>query len=677
MRKKSIILFLICFMFSNIATIGIVFIPSTNSKSEEFPNYQPIDLSWDIENRELPLKMEDREFAARSLSCAAGPGDIGDIKLFVSTDYYNSYQFLEYFKLRAVGEDVEIWVQLDIGWGIGDPPMDDPRTDPIITDEECQYLADQYDSNIGPTVTNYFGMPEERLGWNAPFSQWFDLGPDYYYDEDGKTLVLVSNIRDNNYYDYTYPYYIIGVFSPSIQGYFDRNVVSLDAAHWDEILGPPDHAYEATLAHEFQHLIHHDYFEESALWMNEGCSTFSEILCGYPTPWNDINSFFATPDNSLIEWEDQGNINVLADYGQALLWATYLVDNYGDEFLKDYVTNGVPGVPGIEALLPEGVSFDRVFQDWTLSNLMRTGYTRIDFNYKELNEVRTYEVKDKWPTDIYGTDFGNTITILDYDTGISRVGTYGTDYILLSKLKWQYGSELRFDGAEFAWTPHWDKDGTAWYSSRSEPLSALDLFVNVELSGSSVLSFDTFYDIEAFWDFAFVQISFDGGLTWNSLSNEYTTDEDPNETYPDIVANFPGLTGKSDGWISMNFVLPEYTGEAIIRFRYMTDWGTEWNGWWVDNVAIDGSTVSEDNFWIIYEPPTTSFMVSVLRQDFWDGEFHYNLISEFDLSGDNNFVIDLAPFLSFAGEDLRYPDVLLVISPRVGVSDYSFSVAPI
>ncbi len=671
MRKIQKALLLITIILLNITTVGILFINTAAKPTIEFPNYQPIDVGYDIRNRELPFKMVDLdlEFASSSLRTAS---DVGDIELFVSIDNFFGYYFLQPFELRAVGENAEIWIQLDLSWGEGDP-----RPTPVITNEQCQYLADEFDEIIYPQTTSYFGMTDFHDGSGAIFPYFLDppLPPDTYYDEDGKSIVLVSNIRDDNYYDFTYPYFVIGTFSPTLEGWFDRNLVSLDAYNWENYLGEPAHNYEATLAHEYQHLIHDDYQEVKTPFMNEGCSTFAEILCEYPTPWNDINSFFATPDNSLTEWSDQGGINILADYGQALLFSTYLVDNYGDEFLKNYVQNGVTGVPGIEGLLPEGITFDDVFHDWSLANLMQTGYTHIDFDTKTANEVRVYEVKDKWPTDISGTDFGNTFSILGFDTGVSLVGSYGTDYILLSKLKWQYGSDLYFYGDEYAWRPHWDKDGTAWYSGASEPLSELNLFFNADLTGSSVLTFDTQYIIEPGWDFGITQISTDGGVTWTTLANDATTSEHQGTT--DIIQeNLPGLTGNSDGWTTMSFDLTGYTGAAIIRFRYMTDWGSQWPGWWIDNVEIDGTLVGEGDFWSDYDPPVTSFIVTVLRQDFWDGEYHYDLIVELELDASNDGFINLADFLSSPGEDLRYPDVVLAITPRVGIADYSFSVVP-
>lgn len=672
MRKKSIALILVGFMFLNIASFGILFISTTAKPAIEFPNYQPIDIGYDIRNRELPFKMIDTDdlLLPSSLRTAATEADVGIQRLYVSIDYYFGYYYTTWMELMAVGDEAEIWVQVDLSW-----PEGDPRPTPVITNEQCEYFADEFDTNIYPKTTDYFGMPDYKEGWDSPYTHMIGAPPDYTYDPDGKSVILVSNIRDDQYYDYNYPYFVIGVFSPTIEGWFDRNVVSLDANNWENYLGGPGGQYEATLAHEYQHLIHDDYQEVKTTFMNEGCSTFAEILCGYPTPWNDINSFFATPDNSLTEWGDQGDINILADYGQALLFSTYLVDNYGDDILKNYVQSGITGIPGVEAQLPAGVFFDDVFHDWTMANFMRTGYTSIDFNDKAAGDLTVQEVKDKWPTDVYGTDFGNTFTILGYDTGVSMVGSYGTEYVLLSKLKWQYPSELQFDGDDTAWIPHWDKDGTAWYSGESTPLNALNLFLNVNLAPGATLSFDTMTLIEPGWDFGFVQISTDGGATWTSLENEYTTSEHQGTT-DEIQANLPGLTGDSGGWLNMAFDLTGYSGPAIIRFLYMTDWGSQWPGWWFDNVAIDGTPVLEGDFWSDYDPPLTSFMVTILRQDFWDGEYYYDLIAEFDVSGTNDFVLDLANFLTSPGEELRYPDVVLAITPRVGIADYSFSVVP-
>ncbi len=147
----------------------------------------------------------------------------------------------------------------------------------------------------------------------------------------------------------------------------------------------------------------------------------------------------------------------------------------------------------------------------------------------------------------------------------------GTDYILLNRLKWQYDSELQFNGDEVAWVPHWYKDDTSWYSSSSEPLTALDFFLNVELTGDSLLTIDTMYEIEEGWDFGIIQIYNESSGEWVSLENSFTT-YDNGGTTDEILASLPGLTGNSGGWITMDFDLAGFSGPSTIRFRYMTDW---------------------------------------------------------------------------------------------------------
>ena len=679
MRKKQIVVFLLIFSLLSITAISLIGISS--AKLPDAPvEIEPIEIGDRIRNAEYELNFDSMSKAKSSSPESSSTHNVEDFKIWLTLDDYNMYYFFDLYERWDVGtsDNTEIWIQSNRSWLNPDPLG---RSYPEITSDQVAYLLHEFDTVIYPRDTDYFGMPDYHNGSASLLEAWGNVPPGYYDSTEGKNVILVSNVRDANYYT-DYPYYIAGFYSPSFEAYFDRNIINIDSYQWEERIGPDGsrpYLYEGVIAHEYQHLIHDDYFIESALWMNEGCSMFAEVLCGYPTDWSSINSFLATPDNSLTEWGDQGGINILADYGQVYLWASYLVSNYGDDILKNYVAAHVPGVAGLESLFADlGTDFDTVYREWTLANLMCTGYTNIDFDDKEAGDLRIYEVKDKWPTDVFGTDFGNTITILDYDTGMSMMGSYGTDYVLLSKLKWQYPSMLIFDGFDTAWTPHWEKDGSAWYSGSSEPLATLDLYLDVTLDGSDVLSLDTMFEIEPLWDYGFVQISTDGGNIWISLHNElYTTyDYDPG-AHPDIVDNLPGLTGSTGGWMSMSFDLPKHTGEAIIRFRYMTDWAYQLAGWWFDNVAIDGTLVSEDAYWSTYDPPETSFLVTVLRQDFWEGEYYYTLIAEFDVSGSNEFVLDLADFLSSPGKKLRYPDVVLAITPRVGITDYTFSVVPI
>jgi hypothetical protein len=191
---------------------------------------------------------------------------------------------------------------------------------------------------------------------------------------------------------------------------------------------------------------------------------------------------------------------------------------------------------------------------------------------------------------MYGTEFGTTLTIQGYDTGFSTLGMYGSDYIRFVRLsKDRKGKLFMFNGDNGVYLWQLTEDG--WYSGAYNLGNAL-LYAETTISPDATLSFDTMYDIEAFWDFGFVQISTDNGETWTSLTNLYTYDvllENP-DTHPDIIDQGFGLTGHMD-WMTMEFDLTGYEGDVLIGFRYMTDWFTSEEGWYVDNVIVDGEAL--------------------------------------------------------------------------------------
>jgi immune inhibitor A len=116
-------------------------------------------------------------------------------------------------------------------------------------------------------------------------------------------------------------------------------------------------------------------------------------------------------------------------------------------------------------------------------------------------------------------------------------------------------------------------------------------------ASSATLDFDAWYKIEEDWDFAMVQVSTDEGATWTSLSTSNTKSTLVEDGYPEIKENLPGYTGSSNGWIHETVDLSAYAGQKIqLQFRYMTDWGTNLEGFFVDNVKVtaDGSELVND-----------------------------------------------------------------------------------
>jgi immune inhibitor A len=125
------------------------------------------------------------------------------------------------------------------------------------------------------------------------------------------------------------------------------------------------------------------------------------------------------------------------------------------------------------------------------------------------------------------------------------------------------------------------------------------MVATVDLTGktSATLDFDAWYNMEQDWDFAMVQVSVDGGQNWESLSSTKTIDTIHPQGYPEIRANLPGYTGSSNGWIHETLDLSTYAGQEIqLQFRSMSDWATNLDGFFADNVKVtaDGNEVFSD-----------------------------------------------------------------------------------
>lgn len=546
------------------------------------PDYRPAEVGPEIRDMEATADriVGEPQLSAEEAAAGVGTQDVDDCiidsKFFLTLDNTTGQLLITAYNLLAEDDTAQIWVQANLSW-----PAGDPRETPVVTCEQASYMLNQFSSNIYPKEIDFFGEPGFHDGSNALLPSLLGLPADYYADETGRQVVLVSNIRDENYYDPDYPLYIAGFYTSAFETYFDRNTMTIDAYDWANRTGPDSarpFLYEGTFAHEYQHLLHDDYDSGEENWINEGMADLAEWLVGYGHPDGHVNAAASNPENSLPVWEDQGDLEILTDYGQAYLFQLYLLEQYGTEFTQALFRNTEHSISGVDSTLAAFSSnrtFADVFHDWSVAMLIdskfkggRYEFTNIDFKL-----------------DIGTPDDPNPEA---FDT--PGAPPWGTDYI------WITGdpkdvSHLVFNGVPFTSNPTaWTSDGDVLYSGSG---NLLDNWAIFEATGGGTLTFDTSYDIEEAWDFGFVQVSTDGGHTWTSLANEHTTSEHDPSAHPKVVENVPGLTGESD-WVTMSFDLSAYAGQDIlIGFRYVTDWAAVFPGWWIDNVYVDDTLISD------------------------------------------------------------------------------------
>lgn len=490
------------------------------------------------------------------------------------------------FTLRSVGENVEIWVANDLAF-----PDGDSRPAHVVTQEQVDKLRDEFDSNIYPKATEFFGTPDQLDGSHSPLPGMVGL-PEGYYEGSDKVIMLVDNIKDDNYEDPTYPFFVAGFFWQTLENYIDRNIITIDTNSWETRL---ESTFYGTTIHELQHLIHADNDGAEETWINEGMSTFSEYLGGYGHDDRSINFYLDHPENSLVNWDEHVGATTgpetIADYGQVYLFTLYMHDKFGREFIRDLATSEVVGIEGVnETLKKHGYkeTFTEVYQNFITALALDTdavGGGKYNFDSINLRDLTV---------DNEGTKRGMTV---DYEKAQTYekegVPAWGGDF---KKLDFQEKiRNISFDGVDFLPVP-WESvedpvnsdNNVLWGNNGDEADNALIFEADLSNVNTATLNFDHYIDIEEQWDFGVVQVSTDNGQTWKSLANENTRTDVVEEGYPKIKENVPGFTGNDKKWyFGETFDLSDYADQKIhISFRYLTDWGHTDSGWFIDNISI-------------------------------------------------------------------------------------------
>ncbi|MFS0635009.1 peptidase M6 [Mesobacillus foraminis] len=530
----------------------------------------------------------DEESAGESAAADSSFTYDGGTKLFLNREL----DFKE-FTLRSEGENVEIWVANDLSF-----PDDRPAH--VVTQEQVDKLRDEFDSNIYPKATEFFGTPDKHDGSKSPLPGMVGL-PEGYYEGSDKVIMLVDNIIDEGYTNPSYPFFVAGFFWQTLENYIDRNIITIDTNSWETRL---ENTFFGTTIHELQHLIHADNDPDEETWINEGMSTFSEYLGGYGHDDRSINFYLDHPENSLTSWDEHSGAatgpETIADYGQVYLFTLYMNDKFGREFIRDLALSKENGINGVnKALADEGLNLDftQLYQNFITALAIDSDKPGDGIYNFDSIDLRNLDVT------VDGKTFKRGKTV-DYESAKTYekegVPAWGGDFKELAfkdKI-----SGISFDGVDFLASP-WEsvadpKDAAnkvLWGNKGDEADNMLIFEADLSGVNTATLKFDNYLDIEEQWDFGVVQVSADNGQTWKSLANENTRSDVVEDGYPKIKENVPGFTGNIKEWQEETFDLSEYTGKKVlISFRYLTDWGHNDSGWFIDNVEIPEIGFSQD-----------------------------------------------------------------------------------
>ena len=332
-----------------------------------------------------------------------------------------------------------------------------------------------------------------------------------------------------------------------------------------------DSFYNGVLAHEFQHMIHWYNDRNEETWLNEGFSELAMYLNGFDVGGSDW-VFATTPDTQLNSWPE-GPGAAGANYGAGYLFTSYFLDRFGSEATRSLVAHDENSFTSVDAVLDElgvGLDHEALFADWVVANLLddpyledgRYGYEEIDppsFDIEVSYDEGDYPLSVDSTVHQYGTDYvelQGTRPVVFHFTGSTQVGLVGTDA----------------HSGQYMWWGNRGDDSDVMMT-RSFDLSMVE---------AATLEYWTWYDIEEDWDYAYVEISTNGGETWEILTTPSGTPTNPN-------GNSFGwaYTGRSEGWIQEQVDLTPYVGQEVwLRFEYITDDAVNRPGFLLDDIAI-------------------------------------------------------------------------------------------
>ena len=406
-------------------------------------------------------------------------------------------------------------------------------------------------------------FPRDRELFGKEWSPGIDCDPRLH-------VLHTSNTAAGGYFS-SVDQYITAVRSDSNEK--EMFYIDLEGIAGPQLVGSS--FYLGVLAHEFQHMIHFYRDRNEDTWANEGLSDLAMFLNNYNIGGADY-AFAQSPNTQLNFWPEGGGQG--ENYGAAFTFWLYFYDKYGEKGIQDIVADPRNGLDGVaEALQQVGYTgtLDDFFADWVVAKFLdNTSIADGRYGFTE-SDPPTAAIE---------------ATISQYPYAIipsARVNQYAAIY---TEFRGDKDLLIDFTGSTKARMIDADPHSGQyfWWSNRGDSAN-MRLTREVDLTGVSqaTLTYWTWFDIEADWDYGYVTVSTDGGQTYQTLKTPSSTDTSPNNSNLGW-----GYTGNSGGqqdpvWIQESIDLTPYAGKQILlRFETVNDLAVNLPGFAIDDIEI-------------------------------------------------------------------------------------------
>ncbi|MFK7802188.1 MAG: hypothetical protein AB8G95_11190 [Anaerolineae bacterium] len=330
--------------------------------------------------------------------------------------------------------------------------------------------------------------------------------------------------------------------------------------------------YLSTLSHEYRHMIESNYDDNDIDWEVEGSAVLAEDLVRERSDAIQRgNSFLLQPDQQLNRWSDGGTG---PRYGQGYLLNRFIYDRLGTDLYREFAQSDRSGLDAVTGIAEAaGLPFDGedVWLDFLVAPMLQTlpvvpdTYTMPRGIFRPPAERVTGPgyVKDttvnQFAGDYYELPAGQDLTIeFKGDSLVSYLNVLPTS-------------------GDFMWTAR----------RNNMSMARLTRTVDLTMVDSATFEYDVYRDIEQGYDFAYLAVSADGGVTWQPLVTDGMEGESFIDDPGDAAFADRFYTGRGTSWMREEADLTPWAGQEImLRFEFVTDPILNFDGLALDNMAI-------------------------------------------------------------------------------------------
>jgi hypothetical protein len=365
--------------------------------------------------------------------------EVGDNRSFWAYDFESNDYYFVNASLLAIGVYSLIYIEDCLISSLGE-------TEAV---NRADLYRDEFDTIIYPRVTDLAGHPNGTLG---------DI------DGDLRIYILITN-------------------NP-MSCYLQSNEIEAPHSNMCEMVYIYFYCYDVleTIAHEFDHLIWFNNEFDEVHFLLEGLAEYASFYAGY-FPGHNLSIrapyFINNIHDSLIYFEVESQ-----DYGACYLFAFYLAEQYGVQFLRDLVHQTYDGALGLEsALLESGfnITFNELYMDWmTALTINENGFADGRFYFGNIDAtIQDYTAMSAVP-------FEDDISLYCYGSKVYRMAFPPDNFVVKMT---QPGDEVA--GISVAYS-----DSTGWHVEQKQNRGAATLSISgVSVNTAYVIVSHLFFDV--------------------------------------------------------------------------------------------------------------------------------------------------------------------------------------